>query len=95
MCPLHEEDFGQLGYVVFGFAVHEVEVLLGVAEIGPEPQSTLVVEDGEAVFFQPVVGVAEVVVEVGRLVSGIQHGVVGLYGGGKVAFGVGFVALLH
>ena len=40
-------------------------------------------------------GVAEVVVQVGGLLAGLQHGVVVLDGGGVVGFGVGVVALLH
>ena len=69
--------------------------MAGVAEVGFETEGTLVVEDSEAVFVEAVVRVAEVVVEVGRLVAGVEDCVVTVNGFGEVALGVGVVGAEH
>ena len=89
--PCGEEELRERGNAVLCLGVGEGQVLLGVGVGGVEPEGTLVAEDGIGETVETVVGVAEVVVEVGGGESVGNHLVVLLHRGGVVALAVAFV----
>lgn len=93
--PAFEEELGEHLDVVLGLGVGEVEVLLAVAVVGAQLEGALVGEDGLAHFVEAVVGIAEVVVELGRGESLVEDCLVALGGAHEVALGIGVVALLE